>query len=331
MPMNCDDTEPGRKRDVLLQDLEPAATKMQADVMAGLRRQPKSLPSQYLYDALGAQLFEQICELPEYYPTRTEAAIMHDNMAAIAKCIGPDALVIEPGSGDGRKSKLLLAGLAHPAGYMPIDISRTQLIGLANEVSGLFPELEVIPVCADFTDHPNLPQIEFTARRNIVFLPGSTIGNFHPDAAEDLLRQMQELAGTDGGILIGVDLAKSAKILEPAYDDARGISRDFARNYLTRLNRELGADFDLGQFDYEAPYNQSQKRIEMSLISRRDQTVHIGDEQVHFAQGERVLTEHSYKYDLQDLAKMGAGAGLRVVQVWTDAKQLFSVQFLVVT
>jgi len=302
---------------------------MRADVLAGLRRKPKSLPSQYLYDQRGARLFEKICEQPEYYLTRTETAIMQDNMDSIAECIGPQALVIEPGSGDGRKSKLLLSGLTRPSGYMPIDISRDQLVDLADEVSGRFPDVEVVPVCADFTEDPSLPEVAQPPGRSVVFLPGSTIGNFGPKRVEEVLRDLRNLSGEEGGILIGVDLKKDVGILEPAYDDARGVSREFALNYLVRLNRELGADFRTEFFGYEAPYDEQQGRIEMALVSRREQDAHVAGTPVHFSREERVRTEFSYKYDLRGFADLGARAGLEVKHVWSDPDKLFSVQYLV--
>lgn len=314
--------------DILLHDLTPAVAKMRADVLAGLRSDPKFLPSQYLYDHEGARLFEAICEQPEYYVTRTELEIMRANMESIAAAIGPDALLVEPGSGEGAKSILLLEGLLEPAGFVPIDISREQLVDLAESVAARFPDLEVHPVCADFTGDLELPPFHHPVGRRVAFLPGSTIGNFVSELAEQVLRDLRSICGDRGRVLIGVDLKKSSSILEPAYDDAAGVSRDFALNYLRRLNRELHADFDLDSFAYEAPYDAEQGVVTMALISRRDQTATIGDEKIRFARDERVRTEHSFKFDLKQFRDIARRAGLSVERVWTDPDHLFSVQLL---
>jgi len=320
--------ETGGAGDFRLRDLEPGLSTMRCAVLAGLRSSPKHLPSQYLYDARGARLFERICEQPEYYLARTEAAIMEANMESIVDGIGPGALLIEPGSGAGAKSRLLLEGLVRPSGYVPIDISREQLVGLARAVAARFPDVEVVPVCADFTDDPDLPAVAGPVRRRVVFLPGSTIGNFEPEAAVEVLRDLRDLCGERGCVLIGVDLKKGREMVEPAYDDARGVSREFALNYLRRLNRELGADFALEAFDYEAPYDARRGRVEMSLVSLRDQAARVGGEQIRFELGERVRTEWSYKYDLDQFRALVERAGLLLERVWTDPDQLFSVQLL---
>lgn len=314
---------------VRLRDLEPSASTMETDVLAGLSSTPKYLPSQYLYDDRGAALFEEICELPEYYLTRTEASIMRQHIDSIAACIGPKALLIEPGSGDGVKSRALLEGLSRPAGYVPIDISRAQLLDLAETVTERFPDLEVVPICADFTVTPDLPPLVRPIRRRVVFFPGSTIGNFAPTAAVEVLRRLRALCGEGGGILIGIDLRKGREVVEPAYDDSRGISRDFALNYLVRLNRELESNFEVESFRYEAPYDEAYGRIEMALVSERDQTVEVGGREIHFAREERIRTEYSYKYALEEFAELSTRASLKVERVWIDPDHLFSVQFLV--
>lgn len=311
-----------------LHDLEPAVATMRSDVLAGLRSSPKYLPSQYLYDERGARLFEQICEQPEYYITRTELGILESNMDSIATRIGSHALLIEPGSGDGVKSTLLLSGLAMPAGFVPIDISRAQLVSLSRTIAERFPAIEVAPVCADFTDDPEIPPISNTVRRRVTFFPGSTIGNLVPDGAVDVLRHLRTLCGDRGFALVGVDLKKDREVLEAAYDDAAGVSRDFALNYLTRLNAEIGADFDLAAFRYEAPYDPEAGRIEMSLVSQRDQAVRIGTEQVRFDAGERVRTEFSYKHDLDSFLALARRAGLELEETWSDPAKLFAVVLL---
>jgi len=307
---------------------EPAIETMRDDVLRGLTRSPKKLPSQYLYDKRGARLFEGICDTQEYYLTRTEIAILEQQLDAIVDHIGPRALVVEPGSGSGIKTQMLLDKLEDPAGYMPIDVSRQQLARFADEMNRRFPDLEVTPICADFTTTYELPPCRNTARKRVAFFPGSTIGNFAPTDAIDVLRHLAEICEKDGGVLMGVDLKKDRAILEPAYDDRQGVSRDFALNILVRLNRELYAGFDLRHFDYEAPYNEVAGRIEMALVSRCRQVVRVADVPVPFAADERVLTEYSYKYSPEDFAALAERAGLHVSKVWTDPDQLFSVQYL---
>jgi len=309
-------------------DFAPSTETMQNDVLHGLSRSPKELPSQYLYDKRGAKLFERICETQEYYLTRTELGILRRNMDAMAARVGPGALVIEPGSGSGLKTRMLLHGLDDPAGYVPVDVAREQLTQFATSVVCEFPKLEVKPVCADFTDDYEVPVCDNAARTRVCYFPGSTIGNFKPTVAVGVLQHLAELCDEDGGVLIGVDLKKDRETLEAAYDDAQGVSRDFALNYLARLNRELGTGFRVNHFGYEAPYNESLGRIEMALVSSRDQVVGINGSSVQFNNGERVHTEYSYKYTLAEFAALAKKAGLRVKQTWTDPEELFSVQYL---
>jgi dimethylhistidine N-methyltransferase len=313
---------------IAVHDCEPAIETMRDDILRGLAQDPKTLPSQYLYDERGARLFESICETEEYYLTRTEIAILKRNMDAIVDRIGPGALIIEPGSGSGVKTQLLLENLEEPAGFVPIDVAKQQLTEFAARVDHRFPDLDVIPVCVDFTDGYDVPPCENTVRKRVTYFPGSTIGNFTPPAAVGVLRHMAEVCDNDGGVLIGVDLKKERAILEPAYDDAAGVSSEFALNYLVRLNRELGADFKLEQFGYEAPYNEILGRIEMALVSRCRQVAHIDGAAVSINTNERVRTEYSYKYSPDEFAALAAQAGLEVTDFWTDPDRLFSVQYL---
>jgi dimethylhistidine N-methyltransferase len=313
---------------IAVRDHAPAIETMRADVLHGLAQEPKVLPSQYLYDDRGARLFERICETAEYYPTRTEITILRQNIDAIVERIGHGALVIEPGSGSGVKTELLLENLEDPAGYVPIDVAKEQLAEVATQLDQRFPDLNVLPVCADFTRGYALPPHADSARRRVVYFPGSTIGNFTPAEAVAMLRHMSEQCDEGGGVLIGVDLKKDRAILEPAYDDAAGVSSAFALNYLVRLNRDLDADFKLEQFGYEAPYNQDKGRIEMALVSRCRQVAHIDGVGVTFEPEERVRTEYSYKYDADEFATLAEAAGLSVADVWTDPERLFSVQYL---
>ncbi len=301
---------------------------MRNDVLRGLSKAPKRLPSQYLYDNRGAKLFEQICNTDEYYLTRTEITILRDNMDEITEKIGPGALVLEPGSGSGIKTRLLLDALEEPVGYVPIDVAEDQLADFAAATATEFPDIEVMPVCADFTGEYELPESCGEVRRRVAFFPGSTIGNFTTDAAIEVLRHVGELCEEDGSVIIGVDLKKDPEIIEPAYDDAACVSRDFALNYLVRLNRELGADFQVDRFDYEAKYNDVASRIEMALVSQCDQTATIDGKDISFVADERVHTEYSYKYGVEDFAELAREAGLRPVDVWTDSDELFSVQHL---
>jgi dimethylhistidine N-methyltransferase len=310
---------------VAVHDFEPDVATMREEVVRGLSCEPKRLPSQYLYDETGARLFERICDTVEYYLTRTEVSILEMNMDAISARIGPGALVIEPGSGNGHKTRLLLDGLKDPAGYVPIDVSRKQLARCTKEIRQEFPDLEVLPVCADFTGDYGVPATTADVRSRVMYFPGSTIGNFAPPEAVAVLRHLASLGRS---MLIGIDLKKDRSILEPAYDDAGGYSREFALNLLVRLNRELGADFVVEQFGYEAPYNEDAGRIEMALVSDRKQAAHIDRHRVEFQRHERMLTEYSYKFDLEGFAELAGQAQLEVAETWTDPADLFGVLYL---
>src|SRR5262245_19265612 len=296
------------------------------DVLAGLSRPSKGLPCKYFYDDRGSELFELICDLPEYYPTRTEIAILRRHVGAMADALGRRCLIIEYGSGSSRKTPLLLERLREPAGYVPVDISREHLFASAAEVARRFPAMPVRPVWADFTGPFEVPDLP--AERRAVFFPGSTIGNFGPAEATRLMHGMVEHCGHSGAVLIGVDLRKAREIVEPAYDDAAGVTAEFNRNLLVRINRELGADFDVDQFAHRAFFNSEQSRIEMHLVSRRPQTVRIGDATIRFARGESICTEYSYKYTREVFRDLAAAAGLSVRQVWVDEEGLFCVQYL---
>ncbi len=285
------------------------------------------MSAKLLYDKRGAVLFEKICEQPEYYPTDTELDILRTCADEISAVIGPAARVVEPGSGEGIKTKLLLSKLSDPRVFVPLDISRAQLEDAAHHLNESFPDLRVQPICADFHDEFDLPPDE-GVRKTSVFFPGSTIGNMEPDEARDLLRRFAAFCRPDGGILIGVDLEKPPAIVEPAYDDDAGVSAAFALNVLQRLNRELDGDFDPDQFRYEAPYDSEHHRIEMGLVSRVDQTVHVAGEAFDLRAGEKIITEYSYKFTLERFADLARSAGLRVSHVWCDPKRYFSVQYL---
>jgi L-histidine N-alpha-methyltransferase len=308
-------------------DLSPERERFLADVLHGLAQHPKTLPCKYFYDERGSALFDRICTLPEYYPTRTELGILRRHAGAMAAALGPRCLLVEYGSGSSTKTRLLLDRLVAPAAYVPVDISREHLVYSAEALAAHYPHLRVVPVCADFTQPFALPELA-GADRVVGYFPGSTIGNFAPAEARKFLASVAEQCGPGGALLIGVDLEKPRSVLEPAYDDARGITAEFNRNLLRRVNRELGGDFDLAAFDHRAFWNAALGRVEMHLVSRHDQVVHLAGRPIPFAKGESIHTENSHKYELAGFAELAAAAGFGVERVWTDDAGLFSVQLL---
>jgi dimethylhistidine N-methyltransferase len=312
-----------------LLDFHPETDSLRDEALDGLRDTPKHLPSKLFYDERGSRLFDAICELEEYYPTRTEQAIMEAHVAEMVDAIGPKALLVEYGSGSSVKTRILLDHLMDPAGYVPIDISRDHLLQAAEQIAQRYPDLPVLPVCADYTADYRLPDPDTPVARTVVYYPGSTIGNFTPDTARDFLEHVGEHVEANGGLLIGVDLQKNETILHAAYNDAEGVTAAFNKNLLRRLNRELDATFDLTQFRHEAIYNQEEGRIEMHLISESNQRVQVAGVSIDFAAGERITTEYSYKYTLEGFAALAADAGWSVEHVWTDVEQLFSVQYAI--
>ncbi len=298
------------------------------DVLRGLSLAAKELPCKYFYDERGSALFEQICELDEYYLTRCELEILARYGQEIAAVLGPRAALIEFGSGSGRKTLLLLDRVPQLAAYVPVDLNREQLERAARQLRRRYPTLVVAPVCADFTTSFDLPPAAKAAARRVVYFSGSTIGNFGPTEATALLRHIAGLVGPGGGLLLAVDLKKDRTLLEPAYDDARGVTAAFNLNLLTRINRELGADFAVDQFRHLAIYNESEGRIEMHLISHQPQTVHLAGRTFTFAAGEGIRTEYSYKSSVSDVERLAAAAGLRRDRSWEDEHGWFSLQYL---
>jgi L-histidine N-alpha-methyltransferase len=318
-----------------LVDYEPTTEELRALVLQGLSRDQKILPTAYLYDERGSELFERITELPEYYPTRTELAIMAEHVGAMAEAIGDEAMLIEYGSGSGLKTRGLLDALRDPVAYVPVDISRDHLLASAAAIDREFPRLEVMPVCADFTRPFVTPRPTPTPRSRTVYFPGSTIGNFLPAAAIRLLAKMRREAGPEGGVLIGVDLKKDTAVLEAAYNDAQGVTAEFNLNLLRRINRELGGEFDVDAFEHRAVWVESRGAIEMRLVSKRAQTVRVGERRFAFQQGEWIHTEDSHKYELGqtagssgDFASMADAAGLLIERSWVDARSYFAVLYL---
>jgi dimethylhistidine N-methyltransferase len=280
----------------------------------------------YFYDERGSRLFEQICELPEYYLTRTELGIMRENISEMVKEIGPHVSVIEFGSGSGLKTRILLENLVEPFVYVPVDISMEHLLETSAALKEDFPGIEILPVAADFTRPFPLPQPANMPERNLVYFPGSTIGNFEPEAAIELLRVMHQEAGAGGALLIGVDLKKDRRMIESAYNDSEGVTAEFNLNVLRRLNHEYGSDFDLDGFRHTAIYNESSGRIEMCLVSQYDQDVTLGEHRFSFTEGEKIITEYCHKFSLEGFRELASIAGFRQVSTWLDANQWFSIQ-----
>ncbi len=307
-------------------ELSVETDRFRADVLRGLARSQKRLPSKYFYDAVGSRLFDRICELDEYYPTRTEFGIMRTHAGEMAERCGPKCLLVELGAGSLTKVRLLLDRLDRPAGFVPVDVSGEHLEASADELRDDYPRLDVQPICADFTADFALPAR--ACARRVVYFPGSTLGNFDPAEADDLLRRIARSVGPGGGLLLGVDLRKDRCVLEAAYNDVLGVTATFNRNLLVRINRELGADFDPGSFRHRAFYNAARSRIEMHLVSRIDQTVRLGDAEIRFRRGESIHTENSHKYDMAELARRAAACGLRTDATWTDSQSYFAVMYL---
>jgi dimethylhistidine N-methyltransferase len=303
----------------------PATPDLLSDVIAGLSSDPRTLPCKYFYDEQGAALFQKICELPEYYVTRTEIDILDRRRAEIASQLGPNIELIGLGTGAGTKTRVLVEALEKPAVYIPVDISEKQLRKSAAVFRKIFPKLEVLPVCADYLQPVTLPSPRHKASRNVVYFPGSTIGNFEPNEALEFLLRIANVAGRGGGLLIGVDLQKDQGVIEAAYNDSAGVTAQFNLNLLARLNREIGADFDLNQWRHRAIYNSEAGRIEMYLLSATDQTVHIEDREFRFRAGEKILTEHSYKHTPEGFIALARQAGFDFVKLWTDDARLFGV------
>jgi dimethylhistidine N-methyltransferase len=312
-----------------LVDTASSRIELLADARHGLGLQPKRLPSKYFYDARGSQLFEDICAQPEYYLTRVELALMHEHVGAIAAALGPEVLLIEYGSGSGLKTGLLLDRLERPLAYAPVEIAHDALAASIDGLARRFPHVEMLPVCADFTRGLVAPRPRRQPARSVVYFPGSTLGNFDAHEAVALLRQMRSQIGHRGAALIGIDLKKDPAVIEAAYNDAAGVTAAFTLNLLVRLNRELGADFDLRRFRHRAVYNALAGRIETHIVSLATQDVRIAADAFHFDLHEAMLVEYSCKYSLDDFARLAQKAGLRLERHWTDLQRQFAVVYLV--
>ncbi len=307
----------------VLHDLHPPVADLRAEVLAGLGSDPKRLTPKLFYDARGSHLFDAITALPEYYPTRTEVGILRACRSELAELLGPAAVLVEPGGGNGLKARLLLDVLDALA-YVPIDIARQHLFNAAAGLAADYPAIEVHAVCADFSRPLELPALPEGGRR-VAFFPGSSIGNFEPAAAVELLARLAELVGPGGALLIGADLVKEAVRLEAAYDDVQGVTAAFNLNVLARLNRELDADFDLARFSHHARYDHAAQRVEMHLVSRVAQRVALHGRAIHFDAGESIHTESAYKYTPEGFHDLAARAGFRPWREWLDPEGLFAV------
>ncbi len=300
------------------------------EVLRGLRATPKTLPPKLFYDAAGAELFERITTLPEYYLTSAELEILRKRAGEIAALTGPGAVLVEYGSGAGVKVRLLLDALVQPTAYIPVDISAVQLGRVADEIHAEYPHVPVHPVCADYTRPLDIPALH-PRRRRLAFFPGSTIGNFHPTEAAAFLRRIRNTLGHDGALVLGVDRVKDAATLEAAYNDAEGVTETFNLNMLRRLNRELEADFDLTRFAHRAFFNERAARVEMHLESLIRQSVTAAGETFTFEQGETIWTESSYKYSEAALETLVTTAAFTTTRLWTDSAERFWVGYLTAT
>ena len=315
---------------ISFQSLAPEQNDFYADVINGLGREQKTLPCKYLYDYRGSALFEKICELEEYYPTRTELALMRERANEISSLVGRRAQIVEPGSGSIEKVRVLLDALDDPASYVAIDISRELLVASAESLAADYPDIEVHAIHADFAGDLDLLS-GIPGERRVAFFPGSTIGNFEPEAAAGFLTRLASLVGSRGACLIGVDLKKEQEIFHSAYNDREGVTAAFNLNLLHRMNSELGAEFNISRFRHQALYNEGAGRVEMHIESICSQTVSVAGQLFEFRAGETIHTENSYKYSISEFHGLAESCGFESNRVWTDRNSLFSIHFLEAT
>jgi dimethylhistidine N-methyltransferase len=311
-------------------DLGPPAGSFLEDVVAGLSAPRKTIPPKYFYDAHGSELFEAICELPEYYLTRTELAMLESAGPEMAARIGAGAAIVEYGSGSGRKTAVLMRAL-RPAAYVAIDISAEQLRSASSALAAMFPTVRVLALCTDYMRPLDLSALEvLEAQRRLIFFPGSTIGNFTTEEALDFLSNARHVAGGGGAMLVGVDLKKESALLNAAYNDAQGVTAAFNLNLLERINRELKAAFDVSAFRHHACYDERAGRIEMHLVSTRAQQVTVAGKRFDFSLGESILTEYSYKYSVEEFQALARKSGFEAAHCWIDPHKQFSIHYLTV-
>jgi dimethylhistidine N-methyltransferase len=306
----------------------PDASVFMRDVLVGLGRKQKTLPSKYFYDQEGTRLFDKICGLDEYYLTRTETNIMEENIGEISDLLGTGILLVEFGSGSSVKTGILLDNLDTVSGYIPIDISQEYLNSAVMRLNHIYPSLSVYPILHDYTLPVSLPALPGNSSGIIAFFPGSTVGNLHPGEAVRFLRNIRRMVGETGGLLIGIDLKKDPSILHRAYNDSAGVTEAFNKNILVRVNMELGGNFRTDLFKHYAFYNPAHGRIEMHLVSLRRQTVRIRDNEFFFERGESIHTENSYKYSICEFGIMASRAGMKIRKIWTDQLELFGVLYM---
>lgn len=307
-------------------DYRPEPVRFREDVLSGLAKNQRRIPPKYFYDQTGSRLFDAICQLPEYYPTRTEIGLLKQYGAEMAEYMGEGSVLVEFGSGSSLKIRLLLNAL-QPAAYLPIDISREHLFDSARELAEEYPLVAVHAICADYTRPLVLPE-GFAGKPKGGFFPGSSIGNFEPEEARQFLERIATLLGSGSGLLIGVDLKKEVALLNAAYNDSQGITAAFNLNLLQRINRELEGNFDLASFEHHALYNAAEGRVEMHLVSRKKQVVTVSNQVFEFQAGETLHTENSYKYTIEEFQQLASSAGFQPQRVWTDPQDLFSVHYL---
>ncbi|MCK5041931.1 MAG: L-histidine N(alpha)-methyltransferase, partial [Sphingomonadales bacterium] len=318
-----------QKRKANFIDLKPTIESFRESVLAGLKSGPKILYAKHFYDEKGSELFNQICKLEEYYPTETEKGILRRRIRTIAQQLAEKVQLVEFGSGSSDKVRILLRALEHFDSYVPIDISREILMQSADQLATEFPHIDVTAICADYTKRVDLPppSLERSGGR-LGFFPGSTIGNFAPDDAKSFLERAGDILGSGAGLIVGVDMKKDKEILEKAYNDEAGVTAKFNLNILTRINSELDGNFKLGNFEHLAFYNEDESRIEMHLVSLKNQKVIVAGEEIVFEEGETIHTESSYKYSIQDFQQLVVDTGLKHAAVWEDPNHLFSVHYI---
>jgi len=310
-------------------DYEPPTGDFLSDVIEGLSREQKSLSPKYFYDQKGSALFDEICRTPEYYITRTELALLDRILPEVATLTGPEAVVVEWGSGSSWKIRKVLDALDHPAEYIAIDISRDHLIAAAAEIARQYPDVQVGAICADFLAHIELPEEAFMGKgRKLGFLPGSTIGNFEPPVAAQILRRAAEVLGSGGALLIGTDLQKDRETLIAAYNDAGGVTAAFNLNLLERMKTELGAEIDVSAFEHVAVYCGKRHRIEMHLRAVRPTVIKVDGRVFTFTEGETIHTENSHKFIIEVFQAIAKEAGFDARAVWTDKDGLFALHYL---
>ncbi|MDP1624677.1 MAG: L-histidine N(alpha)-methyltransferase [bacterium] len=300
-----------------------------SEILTGLQKPQKELPSKFLYDERGSQLFDRICETPEYYITRVETEIMENAAEEIASLIGSQVLLIEYGNGSSNKTQILLEHIRELSGYIPIDISLESLMSAASKLATIYPWLKIYPVWADFTDYFNLPPACDSLPLRLAYLPGSTIGNFYPEDAVAFMKRIAQVVRLGGILIIGMDLEKENRILHLAYNDEAGVTAEFNKNILVHINHEFGSDFCVNRFRHQAFYNKTLRRVEMYLVSLTNQLVNVCGTEYRIQENESILTEVSYKYSAEEFQGLVLRAGFTTLRVWTDPLQLFSVYYLI--